>query len=69
MTKRKPNPLPVGRPRLTPAGMERHTVTLPPALWAHVDAQEGGNRSERLRVVVGRDVEQAKLATTSERGE
>jgi hypothetical protein len=54
MTKRKPNPLPIGRPRL---GNERHTVSLPPALWAHVDAQEGDTRSARLAVVVGRDME------------
>jgi hypothetical protein len=52
MTRRKPNPLPIGRPR---SGNVRHTVSLPPDLWAHVDAQEGGNRSERLRLVVRRD--------------
>jgi hypothetical protein len=44
-----------GRPR---TGNERHTVSLPPALWAHVDAQEGDTRSARLAVVVGRDAEQ-----------
>jgi hypothetical protein len=37
-------------------------VSLPPELWAHVDAQAGGNRSERLRVVVGRDMELSGLA-------
>jgi hypothetical protein len=51
-----------GRKRLTPAGMERHTVTLPPDLWAHVDAQQGGTRSERLRLVVRRDADLLGLA-------
>jgi hypothetical protein len=43
-------------------GNERHTVSLPPDLWAHVDAQEGGNRSERLRLVVRRDAEAQERA-------
>jgi hypothetical protein len=53
MTKRKPNPQRGGR---KPSGNERHTVSLPPALWAHVDAQAGKTRSARLAVVVGRDM-------------
>ncbi len=40
-----------------PSGNVRHTVSLPPALWAHVDAQAGDTRSARLAVVVGRDME------------
>jgi hypothetical protein len=59
MTKRKPNPQRGGRPR---NGNVRHTVSLPPALWAHVDAQAGGNRSERLRLVVRRDAEAQERA-------
>jgi hypothetical protein len=52
LTKRKPNPQRGGRKR---TGNERHTVSLPPALWAHVDAQAGDTRSARLAVVVRRD--------------
>jgi hypothetical protein len=52
MTKRKPNPQRGGRPR---SGNVRHTVSLPPALWAHVEAQAGDTRSARLAAVVGRD--------------
>ena len=30
-------------------------MSLPPALWAHVDAQAGDTRSARLAVVVGQE--------------
>jgi metal-responsive CopG/Arc/MetJ family transcriptional regulator len=49
MTKRKPNPQRGGRKR---TGNERHTVSLPPALWQFVDVQGGKNRSERLAVAL-----------------
>jgi len=55
MTKRKQNPQPIGRPR---SGNVRHTVSLPPALWAHVDAQEGDTHSARLAVIVARDMKE-----------
>jgi hypothetical protein len=45
MTKRKPNPLPVGRPR---KGNERHTVSLPETRWQFVATFAGDNRSARL---------------------
>jgi hypothetical protein len=64
MTKRKPNPQRGGRPR---NGNVRHTVSLPPALWAHVDAQAGGNRSERLRLVVRRDAERSAVDDAAEK--
>jgi hypothetical protein len=43
-----------GRPH---TGKVRHTVTLLPEQWAHIEGQIGRNRSERLAAVVQRDME------------
>ena len=58
MTRRKPQPQPVGRPRLDrddPADpTERHTLTMRRSEWAYL-RRHGRTLSEGARVVIARD--------------